>query len=88
MTIIKVDVPQADVEITPELLAEAFWRLDDGEQSQFFVALKNVVEEDCGLNSKFYAEFQWISMAKKIKETDASEFAKHFAECILYEEEE
>jgi len=53
---------QATVCLTPEMLAESFWRMGSDEQIQFFDALAKVIKDDHKSgNASAYAlgELQW-----------------------------
>lgn len=57
---------EAVVEITPRLMAEAFYHMDDYQQAQFFEELHSVATEDYeNGNTRMYSlgEAQWCYMA-------------------------
>lgn len=58
------------VEITPEILAQAFWYMDSEKQADFFDALAFEVELTRGENPKLYGlgEMQWSYLYKKLME--------------------
>lgn len=51
----------AEVKITPEMMAQAFWSLGSDGQAAFFNALHDVIEEDHKANPSAYSlgEAQW-----------------------------
>ena len=51
--------------LNPELLAKAFWNLDDSEQAEFFVKLHELLIDK---NLIFESDSQWYYMGKKINE--------------------
>ena len=52
----------ATVNITPKMLAEAFWGMGSDQQVEFFQALSDVIEEDHKTNRNAYSqgELQWF----------------------------
>jgi hypothetical protein len=65
------------VEITPRLMAKAFWDLHAGEQAEFFAELNDVI----GDSAYGHGEAQWCAMSieieknRKAKEQACSMFA-------------
>lgn len=51
----------ANVTITPQMLARAFWAMGSDQQVEFFHELSNVIAEDHKTNSSAYSqgELQW-----------------------------
>lgn len=70
----------AFVELTPQLLAAAFWRLDDTQQAAFFVALVAEIDKTRadpatrwpGLLGE-YGEGQWYGLEKRLAEPQHKE---------------
>lgn len=54
---------QAIVEITPRMLAQAFWDMHDGEQAEFFEILQSIIEKD---SDQFHFEMQSFALDKKL----------------------
>ena len=50
-------------QITPEILANAFWNLDARQQAEFFVHLHNVTTKE---GTYGLGEMQWCYMGKEI----------------------
>ena len=69
----------ASVQITPKMLAEAFWGLDSERQAEFFSELKNAINNDYeNGNSCAYSngELQWVRLADDLeKNQNAKEMA-------------
>lgn len=57
-----------DVEITPEVLARAFWEMSSAEQAAFFNALHDVISEDHKTNLSAYSlgEMQWCYLRHEL----------------------
>ena len=57
------------VELTPELMAEAFWCMNSEEQTQFFSALNAVIKNDDNPKSVTYSlgELQWFFMGDHLE---------------------
>lgn len=55
---------KASIELTPELMAIAFWNWEDSKQCQFFEELNKVISEDYKTNKNAYSlgEMQWLYM--------------------------
>ena len=53
------------VNITPAMMAEAFWAMESSQQVVFFDELARVIREDHKTNSSAYSlgELQWFYMA-------------------------
>lgn len=51
-------------EITPALMAKAFWDMSCEEQAEFFAELAKLTKDDL-----FHAQTQWLWMAESIKES-------------------
>lgn len=45
---------EIDVKVTPEMMAEAFWKMGSDEQARFFHALSKEIGGD-----QFHSECQW-----------------------------
>lgn len=58
------------VEITPEIMAKAFWQMSSGQQAQFFDCLGAVIEEDNKTNKHAYSygELQWCYLKGSLRE--------------------
>jgi hypothetical protein len=59
------------VPLTPRLLAESFWHMDDTQQAEFFHELHAIVSatpEEHGLAPYGLGEMQWCYMGRRIKE--------------------
>jgi len=52
------------VQITPEIIAKAFWCMDDIQQAEFFEHLYNEVSKTNGAYS--LGEMQWLAMKNQI----------------------
>jgi len=64
----------ADIEITPKLMAQAFWDMASGQQAEFFAELAKLTKDNL-----FQAQTQWLWMAESIKESGN----KDAVECFL-----
>jgi len=66
---------KAEITITPEMMAEAFWGMSDTEQSEFFEKLAFVIKNDCKTNNSAYGhgEMQWHYLAKRLTENGKTE---------------
>lgn len=67
---ISVELDQHQVvNLTPEILAKAFWAMGSDGQAAFFDALGKVVEEDNLNNSKSYSygELQWCYLKDELR---------------------
>jgi len=53
-----------DVEITPEMMAQAFWDMDTIKQAEFFDSLAKVVAKDSGSSSSI----QWYYLGRHLLE--------------------
>ena len=53
----------ATVTLTPAMMAEAFWKMDDGAQLEFFAELSRVIKSDGGM---WLAEMQWHALAHEL----------------------
>ena len=53
--------------LTPKLLAEGFWELDNSEQSEFFEELYNILD---GLDLFYESDIQWYYMAKDMEKNE------------------
>lgn len=64
----------AAVKITPQMMAEAFWNMDDDQQAEFFAELHNVVTEYGKTHWEAYGlgEMQWLRMGEKINKNAKS----------------
>ncbi len=63
-----IDVKMS-VELTPEVLAKAFWNLASDGQAQFFAELHDCVEESNDRHNRLYGlgEIQWCYMMEDIR---------------------
>ena len=57
------------IELTPELMAEAFWAMNSEEQAKFFSALSAVIKSDDNPKSVTYSlgELQWFYMGDQLE---------------------
>ena len=62
----KVALDQTTTELTPEILAKAFWYMDADQQAEFFHCLSEVIDND-GESTTADASMQWLYMANSIK---------------------
>lgn len=54
-----------EVELTPDVMAKAFWAMDDTQQADFFEALaKEVLKTKTAYS---YGEMQWCYMATELR---------------------
>ena len=57
-------------QLTPELMAQAFWAMSSGEQAQFFAELNKVVNHDWATKPKSNAwslgEMQWLYLGDEL----------------------
>jgi hypothetical protein len=60
----------AHVELTPEILAKAFWVLGSDGQADFFDALGAVIEEDHKTNAHSYSDgaMQWCGLKWELRQ--------------------
>jgi len=60
----------AKVEITPAMMAEAFWSMGSHDQAEFFDELARVIREDHKTNSSayHYGELQWFFLGDDLKQ--------------------
>jgi len=60
----------AEVNITPEMLAQAFWAMGSSQQVQFFDKLADVIAEDHKTNKNAYSmgELQWFYVGDDLKQ--------------------
>lgn len=58
----------AEVKITPEMMAQAFWSLGSDGQAAFFNALHDVITEDNKTNPSAYSlgEMQWCALRSEL----------------------
>lgn len=54
-----------DIEITPEILAKSFWRMDSEEQCMFFEALGKEIGDDT-----HSAQMQWFFLEQSLRKND------------------
>ena len=55
-----------EVELTPMLLARAFWAMDTTEQTEFFEKLADVITEETP-TAYGYGEMQWCYLKDEIR---------------------
>lgn len=60
----------SQVELTPRLMAEAFWGMDSKQQADFFHELHSIVSASTKTNYSL-GEMQWCYMAGDTKERSA-----------------
>jgi len=65
----------ANIKVTPEIMAQAFWAMESTEQIKFFAELAKVIKEDHKTNSCAYSlgELQWCYMAEDMKKKENKE---------------
>lgn len=64
---VKVPMPEgATVEITPELLAIAFWKMDTCQQADFFEALAKHITKDTP-SAYGFGEMQWCYLQQELR---------------------
>lgn len=58
----------ASVQVTPAILAEAFWAMGSGQQVEFFDELARVIREDHKTNTSAYGlgELQWFFVGDEL----------------------
>lgn len=63
------------MEITPQLMAEAFWNMDSTQQTEFFSELAKVINKDYEVNKKAYSlgELQWCFMSDEMRKEENKE---------------
>ena len=59
----------ASVELTPAIMAEAFWAMGSQEHTEFFDELSRVIREDHKTNTKAYSlgELQWFFVGDELR---------------------
>jgi hypothetical protein len=63
----------AEVTLTPELMAQAFWNMGSSQQVRFFEALADAIEADAGKqrrHGQFMAETQWYYLGQDLRSSD------------------
>jgi hypothetical protein len=65
----------AKIEITPEIMAQAFWAMSSTEQIKFFSELANVIKDDNKKNKSSYnlGELQWCFMSEDMEKKENKE---------------
>ena len=65
----------ANIKVTPEIMAQAFWSMNSDEQIKFFSELAKVIREDHKTNTSAYSlgELQWCFMAEDMKKKENQE---------------
>jgi len=65
----------ANIKVTPEIMAQAFWAMKSTEQIKFFSELAKVIKEDEKINPHAYSlgELQWCYMAEDMKKKENQE---------------
>ncbi len=65
----------ANIKVTPEIMAQAFWAMGSTEQIKFFSELAKVIKEDHKTNHYAYSlgELQWCYMAEDMKKKENKE---------------
>jgi hypothetical protein len=60
------------VEITPSMMAEAFWSMADTQQVEFFSELARVIREEEKTNTSAYGlgELQWCFLTQSLKKKE------------------
>lgn len=59
----------ATVQVTPAMLAEAFWQMGSSQQTEFFDELARVIREDHKTNTSAYSlgELQWFFVGDEMR---------------------
>lgn len=63
----------ADVTITPDMMAQAFWDMGSDQQVEFFAALASVINADKvggNDNAYTYGELQWFFTGNELMKAD------------------
>ena len=59
-----------NVEITPAMMAEAFWGMEDESQAEFFGKLNELIQHEYATQPKSYAwslgEMQWFYLGDRL----------------------
>lgn len=60
---------KATVQLTPAMMAEAFWQMGSIQQSEFFDELARVIREDHKTNRSAYSlgELQWFYVGDELR---------------------
>ena len=58
----------AKVQLTPAMMAEAFWKMGSDQQAEFFDELARVIREDHKTNTSAYSlgELQWFFVGDEL----------------------
>jgi len=58
----------ATVQLTPAMMAEAFWQMSSSQQTEFFDELARVIREDHKTNTSAYSfgELQWFFVGDEL----------------------
>jgi len=66
----------ATVELTPTMLAQAFWGMGSDQQAEFFRELSRIVVAEYAANPKSWArglgEMQWLYMGEALEKDDTA----------------
>jgi hypothetical protein len=65
-------IASAIVELTPKMLAQAFWEMNSAEQVEFFSELAKVIREDFKTNTNAYSmgELQWLYVEDELRKSE------------------
>lgn len=65
----------ATVQLTPAMMAEAFWQMESSQQVEFFDELARVIREDHKTNTSAYSlgELQWFFVGDQLLERKNAE---------------
>jgi hypothetical protein len=65
----------ARVELTAQMMAEAFWAMESSQQVEFFSELARVIREDHKTNTSAYSlgELQWFFVGDELLKTKNAE---------------
>ena len=62
----------ATVQLTPAMMAEAFWGMENSQQAQFFEELNRLIQHEYATKPKSYAwslgEMQWLYLGDSLAE--------------------
>lgn len=80
-----VEIIKEKQPLTPAIMAQAFWNMDDNMQADFFEELAIVIEEDHKNNPSSYSlgEMQWLFMTEKIRKRGEKARAMYLAFCAF-----
>lgn len=70
MSEISIQLNQQAVGLTPEIMAKAFWAMEDTQQAKFFDELAKIIEADHvkSPSSYGYGEMQWCYLKDRLRQ--------------------